>query len=127
MTKQDLFKQIEQWKPRSAWDKGVKGLMFMLAYDAIEQRKTNIELDDLINIVNRPQDLHECARLLSYGGMLLIWDCEIAELLCTPSELRRNKHGELKPNRHENWCDVQARACYKALRRLQAIIKNLNR
>ena len=123
MNSNELLSKIEQIKTRSAWDKGVKGLMFMLAYDAIGQRKTNIELDDLINIVNRPQDLYECARLLSYGEMLLICDCEIAELLCTPSELRRNKHGKLNPNRRENWCDVQARACYQALKKLRGLMR----
>lgn len=121
MTKQDLIKQIEQWNPRSAWYKGVKGLMFMLVDNA--NQETDIEFDDLINIVNRPQDLHKCADLLSYGGCLLIYDCEIAEMLCTPSELKKKKYGLLQPNSRENWLDVQARACYQALRRLKWLFK----
>lgn len=121
MTKQDLIKKIDQWypRPRSAWAKGVKELMLMLVHDA---ENTDIEFDDLINISNRPQDLYECAEKLSYGGMLLIYDCEIAELLCTPSELKRNKGGQLQPNSRENWLDVQARACYQALRKLRALM-----
>lgn len=117
MTKQDLIKQIEQWNPRSAWYKGVKGLMFILVDNAQEHK--NIEFDDLINIVNSPQDLHKCADLLSYGGCLLIDDGDIAEMLCTPSVLKKKKYGLLQPNSRENWLDFQARACYQALRRLK--------
>lgn len=50
----------------------------------------------------------------SYGGCSLIYDSDIAETLCTPSELKRNKHGERKPNRDEEWLDVQARALWEA-------------
>lgn len=52
----------------------------------------------------------------SYGGCSLIYDGDIAERLCTPSELRRKRGGELPPNREETWLDVQARALNRAAR-----------
>lgn len=52
----------------------------------------------------------------SYGGCALIYDKDIAETLCTPSELKRKRGGELQPNSTETWLDVQARALYQASR-----------
>lgn len=120
MTKQELIKKIEQWYPRSAWDKGVKALMLMLV-ERVES-EADVNLDDIINIYNRPQDLHKCAKTLSYGGDLLICDCDIAKLLSTPSELKSNKGGELPPNSRETWFDCQARACYQAFLRFRNIL-----
>lgn len=54
----------------------------------------------------------------SYGACALVSDLDIAERLCTPSELRRCKGGELNPNRAESWLDVQARALTTAARYL---------
>lgn len=50
----------------------------------------------------------------SYGGCALIYDRDIAKRLCTPSELKRKRDGEIPPNSRESWLDVQARACYQA-------------
>jgi hypothetical protein len=52
----------------------------------------------------------------SLGGSALIYDCDIAERLCTPSELKRLKGGELQPNSRETWIGVQARALSQASR-----------
>lgn len=54
----------------------------------------------------------------SYGGCALICDSDIAEMLCTPSQLKKVKGGERMPNRCENWLDVQARALHQAFHRL---------
>lgn len=43
-----------------------------------------------------------------------MYDGDIAERLCTPSELRKTRGGELNPNCRESWLDVQARALYRA-------------
>lgn len=50
----------------------------------------------------------------SYGGCSLVYDGDIAERLCTPSELRKTRGGERNPNCRESWLDVQARALYCA-------------
>ena len=50
----------------------------------------------------------------SEGGCSLIYDSDIAERLCTPSELERSLDGKRNPNRRERWLDVQARALTQA-------------
>ena len=50
----------------------------------------------------------------SDGGSGLIYDADIAERLCSPSELRRSLDGKRNPNRRERWLDVQARALRQA-------------
>ena len=52
----------------------------------------------------------------SYGGCSLVYDADIAERICSPSELKRCKGGERQPNSRETWMDVQARALYQASR-----------
>jgi hypothetical protein len=50
----------------------------------------------------------------SSGGSSLIFNDDIAERLCTPSELKKTRNGERRPNANEEWLDVQARALYQA-------------
>ena len=50
----------------------------------------------------------------SEGGCALIYDSDIAERLCSPSELKRCKGGERQPNARENWIECQARALGQA-------------
>lgn len=58
----------------------------------------------------------------SWGGCALVYDADIARALCTPSELRRTRCGERRPNVSEEWLDVQDRACAQACdRTLKAI------
>lgn len=52
--------------------------------------------------------------MYSYGGCALVYDCDIAARLCTPSQLRRVDGGRLNPNGRETWLDVQARALVEA-------------
>lgn len=103
---------IEARKDRSAWDKGVNAYALEL-------------LDNLADLT--PDDLADPEAVrgallngadtwerYSYGGCSLIYDCDIAARLCTPSELRRCKGGDLNPNSRETWLDVQARALFQA-------------
>lgn len=103
---------INARKGRSAWDRGVNDYALEL-------------LDNLADLT--PDDLADpeaVRRALlngadtwerySYGGCALIYDCDIAARLCTPSELRRCKGGDLNPNSREIWLDVQARALFQA-------------
>jgi hypothetical protein len=63
----------------------------------------------------------------SYGGCSLIYDCDIAERLCSPSELKRTRDGERSPNAKEEWLDVQARALYQAARLVMRAAKKAGR
>ena len=58
-------------------------------------------------------------RAYSWGGCSLIYDGDIAERLCTPSELKKKRGGELRPNSREEWLDVQARALTQAAGRIK--------
>lgn len=50
----------------------------------------------------------------SWGGCSLIYDADICETLATPSEQKRTRNGERRPNAREEWLDVQARALSQA-------------
>lgn len=114
MKKTELLNAIENMKARSAWDRGVKEY----AYELVE----GLEVEEI------PTDSQELKSLLlngadtwkqySWGGCALIYDCDIAKRLCTPSELKKVKGGERKPNRREEWLDVQARALLQAANRI---------
>ena len=51
------------------------------------------------------------------------YDCDIAERLCNPSELKTKRGGELKPNSCEEWLDVQARALFQACNRIMRLAR----
>lgn len=57
-----------------------------------------------------------------YGGCGLVYDCAIAERLCTPSELRKKRGGELEPSLRESWLDVEARAVGQAAAAIKVIV-----
>lgn len=113
MKKIELLKRINESPARSAWDKGVKEY----AFELLEA----LELDAAAEIV-KGENLS--AQILlngaenwaqySGGGSSLIYDRDIAFRLCTPSEFKRTDGGCKKPNRHEQWLDVQSRALYQA-------------
>jgi hypothetical protein len=121
-TKQQLLESIEFHKANSAWNKGVKDY----AYELVE----SVIVDDTFVFYGSPYD----AKLLlngasnwsdySFGGCALIYDSEIAERLCTPTELKRNKNGYRNPNQSESWLEVQERALIQAQRLIMRLIKN---
>lgn len=118
MTINDLIITVKNTKARSAWSKGVKAY----ALDMLE----NLEFS--INHGYTDADVLESAKLLkktilngasdwdqySWGGCSLIYNEDIAKRLCTPSELKKTRNGQRKPNASEEWLDTQARALYQA-------------
>ena len=81
-----------------------------------ELENNNLEATEA-NMLNGASDWKE----YSWGGSSLIYDCDIADRLATPSDIRKctRKDGSLRrPNSREEWLDVQARALYQASRRL---------
>lgn len=97
---------------RSAWDKAVK----QYAIELLESLEGNYTGAALLNGAENWRDY-------SYGGCSLIYDYEIAERLCSPSELKRSKYGEKQPNPRETWLDCQARALGQAATRICRLIK----
>ena len=63
-------------------------------------------------------------REYSEGGCALIYNADIAERLCTPSELRKitHKDGSL---RDLDFIGIQARALYQAAKRVRRIINSM--
>ena len=93
---------------KSAWQQGVE----MYAQELVQFLEENNLEKTKENMLNGAKTWRE----YSYGGSALIYDAEIAERLCTPSELRRVKGGERNPNNQESWLDVQTRALTQACR-----------
>ena len=113
VTKQQLLEAVAAHKAgRSAWSRGVH------AY-AIELVESLDDGADLANewmlqkaLLNGAQSWRE----YSEGGCALFYNADIAERLCSPSELKKNKGGERQPNSHESWIELQARALWQAHR-----------
>lgn len=108
--------QEEQKKERGAYGRGV----YEYAFDIIDVLE-GYEPEELEAVKNRQylKKLMLCGaestKEASYGACFLIYDEDIAERLCNPSELKKTKHGQRRPNRNEEWLDVQARALNAAI------------
>lgn len=110
--------KVEQTKTRSAWERGVKAY----AEELVEELREAVEggYVDESDLSNRR--LFERAMLngaadwkqYSEGGSALCYDCQIAERLCAPWELRKTDGGCKDPNPRESWIDVQSRALFQA-------------
>lgn len=114
---------------RSAWDKGVQAYVFELLDNLNDALRCGCIYDDDLKsrimveraLLNGAPNWHE----YSWGGCSLIYYGDIAQRLCTPSELKRTRGGERRPNGHEEWLDVQARAIYQASRRILIAVSKL--
>ena len=110
MNKEATLKNLKAVKCRSAWSKGVKEYAYMLL-DKISDYKSITSFKSLHEVLlNGAKDWHQ----FSWGGYALICDEDIAKTLCSPSELKKCKNGMLRPNKKEQWLDVQTRALFQA-------------
>jgi hypothetical protein len=92
---------------RSAWQRGVKAY----AADLLQAMDENgITAPTKADLLNGAADWNQWA----WGGCGLIYDADIAERTCSPSELKRTRNGERRPNAREEWLDVEARAVGQA-------------
>jgi hypothetical protein len=104
-TKQDIEKAIQATTPRDAWGRGVK----TYALELLGEMEGEFSPEKLLNGAENWEHY-------SYGGNALVYDQDIAERLCSPSELKRKRGGELPPNSRETWLDCQSRALSQAAR-----------
>lgn len=113
---------------RSAWDRGVH-LYALELVDGLEERAAyeghNPEpgKECRVWMLNGAQDWSQ----YSWGGSSLIYNQDIAERLCTASELKRTRNGERRPNNKEEWLDTQARALCQAARRVSIAYRDILR
>ena len=118
---------LEQRKDRSAWGRGVNEYAVDMLQQITDYYKGGyISGEALENCtacqiaaLNGARNWGE----YSWGGSALVYDGDIAAALCTPSELKRTRNGERRPNSQEEWLDVQARALHQAFRRMYGAIR----
>lgn len=131
LTIKAIREALEALPARSAWKRGVK----VYAHELLD------DLEEAIDGGYFYQDDLEAHNVLkkallngadswdqySWGGCSLIYDSDIAERLCNPSELKKTRGGERRPNSREEWLDVQARALYQAARMIYKAIETASR
>lgn len=110
-----LEDEVNANKSRSAWSKGVK----VYALELIEGIRERAEYEGRApepgrELLEYALNGAESWKSYSWGGWSLIYNSDIAKRLCTPSELKRTRNGERRPNAMEEWLDTQARALYQA-------------
>ena len=116
MKNQKIIDTINAAPARSAWAKGVK----QYALELVEGAEVELTQESAkVVLLNGAADWQQ----YSEGGCALIYNCEIAERLCSPSELKRNDSGRLPPNGGEDWIDCQARALRQAFGKIISAIR----
>lgn len=129
MTTKEIRNRLTENKDRSAWKKGVTVYALELLDDLEEQIDGGYLTEEIFDspkllnkaMLNGAQNWTQ----YSWGGCSLIYDRDIAERLCTPSELKRTKNGERRPNQNEEWLDTQARALRQAARKIEIAVDTL--
>ena len=119
-TNKELFALLTATPARSAWRRGVRAY----ALEMIEGAD-----GELSSVADLKTELLNGARTwkeFSDGGCALIYDSEIAERLCAPSEYRKTREGERAPNSRETWLDVQARALEQAASLITTVAREDN-
>lgn len=102
---------------RSAWGRGIKAYAADLLDELPEHLKYNNNALDNERMLEKAM-LNGADDWTQYsdGGCAFVYDTDIAERICSPSELRRKDGGRLAPNSRETWMDLQARALLLAAR-----------
>ena len=114
-TNTELTAIITAMPAHSAWRRGVRAY----AIEMIEGAEEGFAPVALLNGA-------ESWRAYSYGGCALIYNQDIAERLCSPSEYRKTRNGERAPNSRETWLDCQARALGQAATLIATVAKEGN-
>jgi len=103
MNKTQIIENISARKARSAWEKARN----IYALELLEDAEGRFTSADLLNGARTWKEFSE-------GGSSLIYDADIAERLCSPSEFKRTRGGERSPNSTESWLECQARCLSQA-------------
>ena len=124
-TLKQIKRELKKEKGASAWERGVlvyaSELLDDLYYIEESEELTSQGIEAVL--LNGASDWSS----YSWGGCSLIYNGDICERLATPSEQKRKRGGELRPNSGEEWLDTQARALYQASRKIERIIRRLDK
>ena len=124
VTKKQLLEAVAAHKAgRSAWSRGVKAY----AVELVEGMDDSADLSNERLLEKELLNGASSWAQYSEGGAALCYDADIAERLCSPSELKRCKGGERQPNSRENWLGCQARALWQAHRLIVSQWRKLER
>lgn len=124
---ESIRKEVNARTTRSAWSKGVTAYALELV-DSLEEAinggyfdPADLEAPKLVEkaLLNGADSWEQ----YSWGGCSLIYNYDIARRLCCPSELKKTREGERKPNATEEWLDTQARALFQACNRVKKSIR----
>ena len=113
----EVYKKTMNNYSKSAWSNGVNEY-------ALELLEFYAENYDEVNLPSLQKELLNGTvswHSYSWYGMSLIYDFDIAQRLCTATELKKTRNGQRKPNRYEDWLDVQGRALFQAYKRIKEI------
>lgn len=118
--------KLENENNRSAWAKGVNNYAFDLV-DELEEATKDYGRDPFNSEELKKWCLNGADgwTAYSYNGCSLCYNTDIAERLCTPSELKKKRGGVLNPSSRESWLDVQARALYQAFERVKVAFNEI--
>lgn len=124
---ESIRKEVNARTTRGAWSKGVTAYALELV-DSLEEAidggyfdPADLEAPKLVEkaLLNGADSWEQ----YSWGGCSLIYNYDIARRLCSPSELKKTREGERKPNAREEWLDTQARALFQACNRVKKSIR----
>lgn len=127
---QAVANEVMNNKTRSAWSKGVQAYALDILANFEEWRKWNEENGESVPELDERTALNGASdwSAWAYGGCGLVYDCAIAERLCTPSEILRlqYKTGAMKqPAPCTNWLDIEARAARQAWQMIAEALRKL--
>ena len=123
-TKKQLLAAVSAHKAgRSAWARGVKAY----AVELVESLEDGADLSNEWMLQKELLNGASSWAQYSEGGCALCYNADIAERLCPPSELKRNKWGMRAPNGRETWLEVQARALWQAHKVIETEWRKLER
>ena len=118
MTKREQLEKIEKGiqseRSGNAWKRGVNGFAEMLIERLLIEGDTSGDAVDWLTLKDELLNGAKDWKQYSWGGGALIYDEDIAQALCSPSELKATRNGQRRPNKSEEWLDTQARALYQA-------------
>ena len=122
-TEEKIINKLNAIKCRSAWERA-RSQYAVEIIDALDNESVGEWFRSRAferTCLNGAADWHQ----YSWGGCSLIYDKDIAERTCSPSELKLVDGGRKQPNKNEAWLDVQARCLAQAFGQIEQICEEL--